>query len=139
MARKKKNKKPADPKPRHIWEINPKTRVNESDKAYNRPEEKKKEKSWVNDVSWFGEVKKKPSSPFDFLPAKETVKNIFPVEGKTPSLPLTPSKEKAPSFDFPEDDFSDENQEAKQKEPKRKLSRSEREALDDDDFGLDDF
>lgn len=40
MSRRKK-KKPL-PKPRHVWGINPKTRVKPSDKGYRRPAEKKK-------------------------------------------------------------------------------------------------
>lgn len=141
MATKKNPKKPADPKARHVWEINPKTRVNDSDKGYSRPEEKKKEKSWVNDVSWFGEVKKKPTSPFDFLPAKEDA-SPFPVEEKKPSfeLPQDELEEELKEFDDL-DEFNEGGEEKPQekKDPKKKLSRSEREALNDDDFGLDDF
>ena len=51
---KKKKSTPKEPKPRHAWEINPKTRVEPSDKEYKRQEEKKKEKTWVDDVNWFG-------------------------------------------------------------------------------------
>lgn len=40
------------PKPRQVWTINPKSRVEKSKKIYSRPEEKKQLKSAVN---WFGE------------------------------------------------------------------------------------
>jgi len=49
-----KKKKPSPPKLRHVWEINPKTRVKASDKAYKRSEEKKKKKTWVDEIDWFG-------------------------------------------------------------------------------------
>jgi len=50
-----KKKKPGLPKPRGVWEINPKTRIKPSGKVYKRSEEKKKKKSWVDDISWFGD------------------------------------------------------------------------------------
>ena len=50
-----KKKKKALPKPRHVWGINPKTRVKPSDKSYKRSEEKKKKKSWLDDLYWFGD------------------------------------------------------------------------------------
>ena len=49
-----KKKKAPLPKPRHGWAINPKTRVKPSEKTYKRSEEKKKEKSWTDEISWFG-------------------------------------------------------------------------------------
>ena len=52
----KKKKKPAEmPKPRHGWAINPKTRVKPSEKVYKRSESKKKARTWIDDVHWFGE------------------------------------------------------------------------------------
>ena len=48
-----KKKKPSLPKPRHVWKINPKTRVKASDKSYKRSGEKKKEKSWLDELEWF--------------------------------------------------------------------------------------
>ncbi len=54
MTAKKKKEKPL-PKPRHVWEINPRERVEPSAKIYKRSEEKKKKKTWVDDVSWFGD------------------------------------------------------------------------------------
>ena len=55
MARKPKKTKP---KPRGVWKINPKTRVKESAKIYRRSKEKKKKKSWVDEIGWFGEKQK---------------------------------------------------------------------------------
>jgi hypothetical protein len=46
----KKRKKHALPKPRHVWQINPKTRVAPSEKTYRRKAEKKKEKNWVEEL-----------------------------------------------------------------------------------------
>ena len=43
------------PKPRRSWKINPKTRVKPSNKTYSRPGEKKKEKTWVDEINWFGD------------------------------------------------------------------------------------
>ncbi len=48
-------KKKKSPKPRHVWAINPKTRVKPSAKKYKRSEEKKKKKSWASGLHWFGE------------------------------------------------------------------------------------
>ena len=53
-----KKKKPSVPKPRGVWKINPKTRVKPSEKVYDRARARRKEPTWVDDVSWFGEVKK---------------------------------------------------------------------------------
>ncbi len=50
----KKKKKPEIPKPRGVWQINPKTRVTPSAKIYKRSKEKPKKKSWVDDIHWFG-------------------------------------------------------------------------------------
>jgi hypothetical protein len=50
----KRKKKPKVPKPRHAWQINPKSRVTPSEKTYKRSEEKKKEKNWSDDIHWFG-------------------------------------------------------------------------------------
>ena len=52
MAKRKKKKKKALPKPRHVWEINPKSRVKDSDKKYNRTRQRKK-KSWTDELDWF--------------------------------------------------------------------------------------
>jgi hypothetical protein len=46
-------KKAALPKPRHVWQISPKTRVKPSEKIYSR--EKGKKKTWADDVDWFGD------------------------------------------------------------------------------------
>jgi len=43
---KKKKKKPKRPKPRHVWGLNPKTRVKTSEKIYKRAREK--QKKWKN-------------------------------------------------------------------------------------------
>ena len=51
-----KKKKPLPPKVRHTWKISPKTRVKPSNKIYRRANDKKKKRSWVDDVSWFGET-----------------------------------------------------------------------------------
>ena len=50
----KKKKRPSLPKARHVWEINPKTRVKPSEKSYKRSPGKKK-KDWVDQLDWFGE------------------------------------------------------------------------------------
>ncbi len=50
-----KRKKKSLPKPRHVWKINPKTRVKPSKKNYRRSKEKRKKKSWIDDIYWFGE------------------------------------------------------------------------------------
>ncbi|OGW78525.1 MAG: hypothetical protein A2Z83_04155 [Omnitrophica bacterium GWA2_52_8] len=51
-AKGKKNRKfkSAMPQPRHVWGINPKTRVKPSKKKYARGHEKKQEKSWVDEL-----------------------------------------------------------------------------------------
>mgnify|MGYP001564342851 CR=1 FL=1 len=46
-------KKPSAPKPRHVWRINPKTRVKKSEKSYKRGREKKREKSWLDELDLF--------------------------------------------------------------------------------------
>jgi len=51
MTRKR---KPSVPKVRHTWKIKPQTRVKPSEKIYRRT--KRKKKSWVDDVGWFGEL-----------------------------------------------------------------------------------
>jgi len=56
VAKKKKKKKPSLPKPRGVWEINPKTRVKPSGKVYQRSKEKKKKETWIDQISWFGEA-----------------------------------------------------------------------------------
>ena len=53
--KKPKNKKKAAPRPRHVWAINPKSRVKPSGKKYKRPAEKKIEKSWTDELGWFGD------------------------------------------------------------------------------------
>ncbi|MBI3316658.1 MAG: hypothetical protein HYZ85_01460 [Candidatus Omnitrophica bacterium] len=47
---KKRKKKRTLPKPRHVWRINPKSRVKDSDKSYKRHREKRKEKSWREEI-----------------------------------------------------------------------------------------
>jgi len=47
-----KKKKSSDPKPRHVWEINPKTRQQPSEKIYKRPHGKPK--TWIDEIDWFG-------------------------------------------------------------------------------------
>jgi len=47
-------KKPALPKIRHTWQIQPTTRVKPSEKIYRRPQQKKK--NWTDDIGWFGEL-----------------------------------------------------------------------------------
>ena len=54
MTRKKKRPSPV-PKPRHTWKINPETRVKPSEKIYHRPDEKKKQPTWLNELDWFGD------------------------------------------------------------------------------------
>lgn len=48
-------KKPKKPKPRHVWAINPKTRVKKSAKLYDRAKEKAKARDLVSRLDWFGE------------------------------------------------------------------------------------
>ncbi len=48
-------KKPKPVKPRNVWQINPKSRVEKNDKAYSRPKEKKKLTKLKSKVNWFGE------------------------------------------------------------------------------------
>lgn len=55
MTAKRKKKKPTLPKPRHVWEIKPTTRVKPSEKIYRRSEEKKKKPSWMDALDWFGD------------------------------------------------------------------------------------
>ena len=43
------------PKPRSVWQINPKTRVGKNKKVYSRPEERKKTRRSVDKIDWFGE------------------------------------------------------------------------------------
>ena len=50
----KRKKKSPLPKPRHVWEINPKSRVQPSKKAYRRAASKAK-KNWVEKIDWFGQ------------------------------------------------------------------------------------
>lgn len=52
----KKKGKPSPPQVRHTWKIRPETRVKLSEKIYRRQKEKKKAKSWVDDINWFGEL-----------------------------------------------------------------------------------
>ncbi len=49
-------KKPAKkPKPRNVWQINPKSRVEENKKVYSRPAAKKDLKRRIfNKLDWFG-------------------------------------------------------------------------------------
>ncbi len=54
MSRGKK-KKSNVPKPRHVWQIKPETRVKPSEKIYRRPKQKRKKPRWVDDVDWYGE------------------------------------------------------------------------------------
>ena len=46
----KKSKKKPLPKPRHVWAINPKSRITPSKKAYARPCSKKAEKHWEKEL-----------------------------------------------------------------------------------------
>jgi len=46
----RKIKKKSFPKPRHVWAINPKTRVKPSEKNYRRKTGKKVEKHWVDEL-----------------------------------------------------------------------------------------
>lgn len=55
MTRRKK-KKSSLPKARHTWKIKPQTRVKPSEKIYRRSKDKKKTRSWVDNVNWFGEL-----------------------------------------------------------------------------------
>jgi len=43
------------PKPRNVWRINPKSRVQKNKKAYSRPQEKKKLRRVGDKIRWFGE------------------------------------------------------------------------------------
>ncbi|MBI4368083.1 MAG: hypothetical protein HY588_01675 [Candidatus Omnitrophica bacterium] len=45
-------KKKAKPKPRHTWRINPKTRIKENKKNYDRKRERKK---ILKQLDWFGD------------------------------------------------------------------------------------
>jgi hypothetical protein len=47
MPKKKSSKMP---KPRHVWAINPKTRVKSSKKNYRRKAAKKVEKHWMDEL-----------------------------------------------------------------------------------------
>lgn len=51
----KSKKKSSLPKPRHVWNIKPQTRIKPSGKIYHRPSEKKKRPSWIDSVDWYGE------------------------------------------------------------------------------------
>ena len=42
------------PKPRGVWKINPKTRVEKSKKTYSRAGERKKAREIVKRIDWFG-------------------------------------------------------------------------------------
>lgn len=55
MTAKRKKKKPSLPKPRHVWEIKPGTRVKPSEKIYRRSDEKKKKPAWIDSLDWFGD------------------------------------------------------------------------------------
>ena len=50
-----KKPKKEKPKPRKVWEINPKSRVEPNKKKYSRPDEKKKLKQVTDKLNWFGE------------------------------------------------------------------------------------
>lgn len=51
-----KKKSPAAPKPRNVWKINPKTRVKESDEAYERARQKVQEQREIDGlIDFFGE------------------------------------------------------------------------------------
>ena len=52
-----KKKKTADaPKPRHIWEMDPVTRVKVSEKKYSRPKKKAAERKEIDEIiDFFGE------------------------------------------------------------------------------------
>ena len=51
-----KKKSSAAPKPRHVWKINPKTRVKESDEAYERAKQKMQDQREIDGLlDFFGE------------------------------------------------------------------------------------
>ena len=43
------------PKPRGVWQINPKTRVEKNKKVYSRSKEQKKMRRSADKIDWFGE------------------------------------------------------------------------------------
>ncbi len=49
------------PKPRGVWQINPKTRVRKNKKVYSRSEERRKiHRRTTDKLDWFGEKKRRP-------------------------------------------------------------------------------
>jgi len=48
-------KKKAKPKARHTWQINPKTRIKENKKKYDRKNQRKEVKKILKQLDWFGE------------------------------------------------------------------------------------
>lgn len=58
MTAKEKRKKktgPPLPQPRHVWKINPRTRIKPSAKIYDRPKKKKQKETWIDHVDWYGD------------------------------------------------------------------------------------
>jgi hypothetical protein len=51
----KMNKSTKKPKPRGVWKINPKTRVEKNEKLYSRPAARKKVHNIIKKITWFGE------------------------------------------------------------------------------------
>lgn len=51
----KKPKKTPKPKPRKVWEINPKSRVEKSIKTFLRSKEKNKLRRLLDKLDWFGD------------------------------------------------------------------------------------
>ncbi len=47
-------KKPKPVKPRNVWQINPKSRVEKNEKTYSRPKEKNKLTKLKRKIHWFG-------------------------------------------------------------------------------------
>lgn len=58
MRKQKKKTRLTSPKPRGVWRINPKTRVEKSKKTYSRSEERKKTRRVTDKLDWFGEKRK---------------------------------------------------------------------------------
>ncbi len=50
-----KKSKPAKLKPRNVWQINPKSRVEKNKKTFSRSEERKKLHRLLDKIRWFGE------------------------------------------------------------------------------------
>ena len=55
MIKRKKKSASNRPKPRHVWKVNPKTRIKKSKKTYSRAEARKQVRKIVKKIDWFGE------------------------------------------------------------------------------------